>query len=178
MNRLFFGIICLFSLVFQIQAAEQGGNKNMSANGRNLVILIHGFHKGAVDMQFWKKHLSMENTDVLTPNLPTVFQSFERCLRCYCRKGAGKIFCCLHRRSQYGRFACKGISAKKQTAECEASGVCRDSACRIETCGYRPDDPRCGKNLEAAARLETCRKKEADHSGYSRFGNRRDRQHQ
>ena len=80
MKHFFCVLIILFSFVLQIQAAEQGEKKIMAANGRNLVILIHGFHKGAVDMQFWKKHLSMENTDVLTPELPTVFESFERCL--------------------------------------------------------------------------------------------------
>jgi pimeloyl-ACP methyl ester carboxylesterase len=73
-------LIILFSFVLQIQAAEQGKNKIMAANGRNLVILIHGFSRGAEDMQFWKEHLSMENTDVLIPDLPTVFESFERCL--------------------------------------------------------------------------------------------------
>ena len=85
MKHLFAVIIFLFSFVFHIPAAGQGGKEFMT-NGRNLVILIHGFHKGAVDMQFWKDHLSMENTDVLTPDLPTVFESFEYCLEVFCKR--------------------------------------------------------------------------------------------
>lgn len=47
---------------------------------KTLVVLIHGFCKGADDMQYWKKHLAPEFSDVITPDLPTTFSSFERCL--------------------------------------------------------------------------------------------------
>ena len=47
---------------------------------KTLVVLIHGFCKGADDMQYWKKHLAPEFSDVITPDLPTTFSSIERCL--------------------------------------------------------------------------------------------------
>ena len=53
----------------------------MVHNNKILIILIHGFRKGVKDMQFWKSQLaSIENADILTPNLPTTFGSFERCM--------------------------------------------------------------------------------------------------
>ena len=44
-----------------------------------LVILIHGFCRGAKDMQFWKKCLQPEFPHILTPDLPTTFASFQTC---------------------------------------------------------------------------------------------------
>jgi len=49
-------------------------------NSDTLVILIHGFCRGAEDMQFWKKSLSSEYPNIITPDLPTTFSSFEKCL--------------------------------------------------------------------------------------------------
>ena len=45
-----------------------------------LVVLIHGFCKGADDMLFWKRNLAPEFTNIITPDLPTRYSSFERCL--------------------------------------------------------------------------------------------------
>ena len=44
-----------------------------------LVILIHGFCRGAKDMQFWKKCLQPEFPYILTPDLPTTFGAFQTC---------------------------------------------------------------------------------------------------
>ncbi len=46
-----------------------------------LVILIHGFCRGAKDMQYWKKHLHKDFPHILTPDLPTRYSSFENCLQ-------------------------------------------------------------------------------------------------
>lgn len=46
-----------------------------------LVILIHGFCRGAKDMQYWKKHLQNDFPHILTPDLPTTYSSFETCLQ-------------------------------------------------------------------------------------------------
>ena len=53
----------------------------MSTHDKTLVILIHGFCKGADDMQFWKKALAPEFPNVITPDLPTTYSSFEQCLQ-------------------------------------------------------------------------------------------------
>lgn len=53
----------------------------MQKNDRTLVILIHGFCKGADDMQFWKKSLEPEFPHIITPDLPTTYSSFEQCLQ-------------------------------------------------------------------------------------------------
>lgn len=45
-----------------------------------LVVLIHGFCRGAVDMQFWKKTLEQDFAHIITPDLPTRYGSFEQCL--------------------------------------------------------------------------------------------------
>lgn len=49
-------------------------------NGDTLTILIHGFTRGAADMQFWKQVLLPEFPHILTPDLPTTYGSFEECL--------------------------------------------------------------------------------------------------
>ena len=53
----------------------------MQKHDKTLVVLIHGFCKGADDMQFWKKALAPEFPNVITPDLPTTFSSFEQCLQ-------------------------------------------------------------------------------------------------
>ena len=45
-----------------------------------LVILIHGFCRDAKDMFFWKKYLHREFPRIITPNLPTRYSSFEKCV--------------------------------------------------------------------------------------------------
>ena len=49
-------------------------------NNDTLVVLIHGFCRGAENMQFWKKSLSSEYSNIITPDLPTTYSSFEQCL--------------------------------------------------------------------------------------------------
>lgn len=49
-------------------------------NNDTLVVLIHGFTRGAKDMQFWKKTMLPEFSRVITPDLPTTYSSFECCL--------------------------------------------------------------------------------------------------
>lgn len=75
--------IIFFSLLMILLPAAEKRKRSVpvTGNGKKLIILIHGFHKGAEDMQFWKRQLQTGNTDVLTPDLPTTFQSFESCLR-------------------------------------------------------------------------------------------------
>ena len=80
MKHLFAAIILGICFCFLFPAAAQEKKELMAKNGRNLVILIHGFHKSAADMQFWKDHLSMDNSDIFTPDLPTTYKSFEHCL--------------------------------------------------------------------------------------------------
>ena len=46
----------------------------------SLVILIHGFCRGAENMQFWKKALSPAFDHILTPDLPARYGSFESCV--------------------------------------------------------------------------------------------------
>ena len=77
MKNIFLVAVLFFSAA--ALSAEKVETKNMN-NGRTLIILIHGFKKGAEDMQFWKKHLSMPDADILTPDLPTTYASFEECL--------------------------------------------------------------------------------------------------
>ena len=45
-----------------------------------LVILIHGFCREAKDMYFWKRHLHHTFPNILTPDLPTRYSSFEKCI--------------------------------------------------------------------------------------------------
>ena len=47
---------------------------------RTLAVIIHGFCKGAKDMQYWKRAVKDEFTTVITPDLPTTFSSFETCV--------------------------------------------------------------------------------------------------
>ncbi|MBR2364501.1 MAG: alpha/beta fold hydrolase [Lentisphaeria bacterium] len=56
-------------------------DRDTSHKNDTLVILIHGFCRGAKDMQFWKKHLKKTFPHILTPDLPTRYSSFERCLQ-------------------------------------------------------------------------------------------------
>lgn len=58
---------------------------NDCKNKDTLVILIHGFCRGAKDMQFWKKSLQKSFPNILTPDLPTKYSSFEDCLKCLAR---------------------------------------------------------------------------------------------
>ena len=46
----------------------------------SLVILIHGFCRGAENMQFWKRALSPAFDHILTPDLPARYGSFESCV--------------------------------------------------------------------------------------------------
>ena len=46
-------------------------------NGDTLTILIHGFTRGAADMQFWKQVLLPEFPHILTPDLPTTYGSLQ-----------------------------------------------------------------------------------------------------
>ena len=48
---------------------------------RKLAVIIHGFCKGAADMQYWKRAVKDEFTTVITPDLPTKFSSFETCVK-------------------------------------------------------------------------------------------------
>ena len=48
---------------------------------KTLAVLVHGFCKGAKDMQFWKHALDAEFTEVITPDLPTKYSSFECCVK-------------------------------------------------------------------------------------------------
>ena len=52
----------------------------MSMKNDTLVVLIHGFCRGAENMQFWKDSLSDEFPNIITPDLPTTYSSFEHCL--------------------------------------------------------------------------------------------------
>ena len=49
-------------------------------NSNTLVILIHGFCRGAENMQFWKQSLADEFPNIITPDLPATYSSFEKCL--------------------------------------------------------------------------------------------------
>ena len=49
-------------------------------NSDILVILVHGFCRGAKDMFFWKKTLHREFPHIITPDLPTRYSSFETCV--------------------------------------------------------------------------------------------------
>ena len=60
---------------------HSGEVEKMQKHDKTLVVLIHGFCKGADDMQFWKKALAPEFPNVITPDLPTTFSSFEQCLQ-------------------------------------------------------------------------------------------------
>lgn len=71
--------LCL--LMFILPAAEiKPKSVSMADNGKKLVVIIHGFYKGARDMQFWKRHLQTDGVDIITPDLPTRYRSFEECL--------------------------------------------------------------------------------------------------
>lgn len=52
----------------------------MEKNEKTLMILIHGFCRGAKDMQFWRKCLEKDFPHILTPDLPTRYSSFEKCV--------------------------------------------------------------------------------------------------
>ena len=52
----------------------------MPISSGRLAVLIHGFTRGAVDMQFWKSCLASDFPDILTPDLPTTYGSFEDCV--------------------------------------------------------------------------------------------------
>ena len=45
-----------------------------------LVVLIHGFCRGAENLQFWRKSLSDEFENIVCADLPATYSSFERCL--------------------------------------------------------------------------------------------------
>ena len=47
---------------------------------KTLAIVIHGFCKGAKDMQLWKRTLEADFSRVITPDLPTKYSSFECCV--------------------------------------------------------------------------------------------------
>ena len=47
---------------------------------KTLAVMVHGFCKGAKDMQFWKRALKADFTEVITPDLPTKYSSFEHCV--------------------------------------------------------------------------------------------------
>lgn len=49
-------------------------------NSDTLVVLIHGFCRGAENMQFWKKSLIEDFPNIITPDLPATYSSFEKCL--------------------------------------------------------------------------------------------------
>ena len=53
---------------------------------KTLAVLVHGFCKGAKDMQFWKRALKAEFTEVITPDLPTKYSSFECCVELLTRE--------------------------------------------------------------------------------------------
>lgn len=77
MKRFLLFIILLLTAVHEVSAESQ----TMQKHDKTLVILIHGFCKGADDMQFWKKALAPEFPNVITPDLPTTYSSFEQCLQ-------------------------------------------------------------------------------------------------
>ena len=45
-----------------------------------LIILIHGFCRKGKDMFFWKRHLHHTFPHIITPDLPTRYSSFEKCV--------------------------------------------------------------------------------------------------
>ncbi len=47
-----------------------------------LVVLVHGFCRGAENLQFWKENLSDEFSNIICADLPATYSSFERCLEC------------------------------------------------------------------------------------------------
>ncbi len=47
---------------------------------KTLAVMVHGFCKGAKDMQYWKHALEADFTEIITPDLPTKYSSFERCV--------------------------------------------------------------------------------------------------
>ncbi len=49
-------------------------------NSDTLVVLVHGFCRGAKDMLFWKSCLRRSFPDIITPDLPTRYSSFEKCV--------------------------------------------------------------------------------------------------
>ena len=49
-------------------------------NSDTLVVLVHGFCRGAKDMFFWKSCLSRSFPDLSTPDRPTRDSSFETCV--------------------------------------------------------------------------------------------------
>ena len=51
---------------------------------KNLVVLIHGFCRGAEDMRYWMEHLSSDDRDIIAPDLPTTHSSFECCVDKLC----------------------------------------------------------------------------------------------
>ncbi|MBQ9087525.1 MAG: alpha/beta fold hydrolase [Lentisphaeria bacterium] len=81
MNKISHLTVLLLLLFLATGEALAAPAAAMHKKEKTLVILIHGFCKGADDMQFWKKALAPEFTDVITPDLPTTFSSFETCLK-------------------------------------------------------------------------------------------------
>lgn len=54
-------------------------------NPDTLVVLIHGFCCQAEDMDFWRKSLSRNFENIVVPDMPARYKSFESCLEILCR---------------------------------------------------------------------------------------------
>ena len=84
MKHKFYSAALLLLLLLTARSVNAGNAtapmSEKEKNNKTLVVLIHGFCKGADDMQYWKKALHPEFTEVITPDLPTTFSSFETCL--------------------------------------------------------------------------------------------------
>ena len=50
-----------------------------------LVVLIHGFCRGAENLQFWRDNLIDEFPNIICADLPATYSSFERCLEVLAR---------------------------------------------------------------------------------------------
>lgn len=65
---------------------ETDSNMTGIDGAATLVVLIHGFCRGAKHMRFWRERLGDDFPHIITPDLPTTFSSFERCLEVLTRE--------------------------------------------------------------------------------------------
>ena len=80
--------LCLMFLPFAARAAEGRAEQDLAGmkmektekKAKTLIVLVHGYCKGAKDMQFWKEAMLAEGCDIITPDLPTTYDSFEDCV--------------------------------------------------------------------------------------------------
>ncbi|MBR1999265.1 MAG: alpha/beta fold hydrolase, partial [Lentisphaeria bacterium] len=80
--------LCLMFLPLAARAAEGRAEQDLAGmkmektekKAKTLIVLVHGYCKGAKDMQFWKEAMLTEGCDIITPDLPTTYDSFEDCV--------------------------------------------------------------------------------------------------